>query len=122
MGKKVEAARKRHGEELENQMTAEAKSREKGGVADVDVRLKSLEEEAEAGMLAELDRWFAAERETMDAALVLKRQEMALEREVEMELCLPYTRKYLDYLSSENRYSLFSIRTHLSYKVLHHML
>ena len=53
--------------------------------ADVDVRIKSLEEESERGALAELDRRFRAERETMQAALALRRQEMALEQEVEME-------------------------------------
>ena len=35
--------------------------------------------------LEELDRRFRAERETMEAALALRRQEMALEMEVEME-------------------------------------
>jgi ribosomal protein L22 len=53
--------------------------------ADVDVRIKELEEESERSALAELDRRFRSERETMEVALALRRQEMALEQEVEME-------------------------------------
>jgi hypothetical protein len=91
-------------------------------LADVDVRLKSLEEEAEAGMLAELDRWFAAERETMDAALVLKRQEMALEREVEMEQRLAETRKNREKELFENLEKQFTKREDLSKTEIKEML
>ena len=42
-------------------------------------------EELERASLSELDRRFRAERDSMEAALALKRQEMALEKEVEME-------------------------------------
>ena len=51
----------------------------------IGVRMKALEEESERAALADLDRRFRAERETMEAALALRRQEMALEMEVEME-------------------------------------
>ena len=54
-------------------------------LADVDVRTKSLEEEAEQNALSDLERRFRAERKTMEAALSLRRQELALESEVEME-------------------------------------
>jgi hypothetical protein len=54
-------------------------------LTDVDVRIKSLEEEAEQNALSDLDRRFRAERKTMEAALSLRRQELALESEVEME-------------------------------------
>ena len=63
----------------------ERKSLEKEMLTDVDVRIKSLEEEAEQNALADLDRRFRAERKTMEAALSLRRQELALESEVEME-------------------------------------
>ncbi|GIT75181.1 MAG: hypothetical protein Ct9H300mP30_2430 [Methanobacteriota archaeon] len=71
--------------ELEKQLKDERASLEKEMKADVDVRIKELEEESERSALAELDRRFRAERETMEVALALRRQEMALEQEVEME-------------------------------------
>tara|TARA_B110000014_G_scaffold176893_1_gene126631 strand:- start:295 stop:921 length:627 start_codon:yes stop_codon:yes gene_type:complete len=71
--------------ELEKQLKQERASLEKEMKADVDVRIKELEEESERAALGELDRRFRAERETMEAALALRRQEMALEQEVEME-------------------------------------
>jgi uncharacterized protein YlaN (UPF0358 family) len=73
-------------------------------------------------MLAELDRWFAAERETMDAALVLKRQEMALEREVEMEQRLAETRKKREKELLENLEKQFAKREDLSKKEIKEML
>ena len=44
-----------------------------------------LREEAERASLSDLDRRFRAERNSMEAALALRRQELALESEVEME-------------------------------------
>ena len=77
--------RDRRETELEKQLKQERASLEKEMKADVDVRIKELEEESERAALGELDRRFRAERETMEAALALRRQEMALEQEVEME-------------------------------------
>jgi len=71
--------------ELEKQISSERKSLEKEIVSDVDIRIKTLEEEFERGALAELDRRFRSERETMEVTLALRRQELALEKEVEME-------------------------------------
>ncbi len=53
--------------------------------SDVENRTKNLEEEAERAALAELEKRFSSERQTMEAAISLRRQEFALEREVEME-------------------------------------
>jgi hypothetical protein len=53
--------------------------------SDIEVRTKSLREEAERASLSDLERRFRAERDSMEAALALRRQELALESEVEME-------------------------------------
>ena len=63
----------------------EQKSLEKEMISGVDIRIKVLQEESERAALAELDRRFRSERETMDIALALRKQELALEKEVEME-------------------------------------
>ena len=77
--------RRKHESKVEKQLESERDSKEKEMISDIDVRTKSLEEESERAALAELDRRFGAERGTMEAALALRRQELALEREVEME-------------------------------------
>jgi len=71
--------------ELQKQINNEQKSLEKEMISDVGIRIKVLQEESERAALAELDRRFRSERETMDIALALRKQELALEKEVEME-------------------------------------
>mgnify|MGYP000007412397 FL=1 len=122
MREKLAASRKKHEAELEKQLAAESKSLEKEMISDVDVRLKSLGEEAEAGMLAELDRWFRAERETMETALHLKRQELALEREVEMEQRLADSRKQREVELSTKLEEQFAKKAELSKKEIEEML
>jgi hypothetical protein len=85
MRDKLAKTRKERENELEKSLLSERKSLEKEMLSDVDVRINSLEEEFERATLSELDRRFSAERETMLAALALKKQEVALEKEVEME-------------------------------------
>ena len=85
MRERLSESRRERETELEKQLKQERVSLEKEMKADVDVRIKELEEESERAALGELDRRFRAERETMEAALALRRQEMALEQEVEME-------------------------------------
>jgi len=85
MRERLAISRRERELELEKQISNERKSLEKEMISDVDIRIKTLEEESERGALAELDRRFRSERETMDVALALRRQEMALEKEVEIE-------------------------------------
>ena len=54
-------------------------------ISDIEVRTRGLEEESERAALSELDRRFRAERDTMETALALRKQEITLEMEVEME-------------------------------------
>jgi hypothetical protein len=85
MRSNIAKKRRKHESKLEKQLESEHESLEKEMTSDIDVRTKALEEEAERAALGELDRRFRAERETMEAALALRRQELALESEVEME-------------------------------------
>ena len=85
MRERLAEARKLREAELDKQLRSERKSLEKEMLTDVDVRTKSLEEEAEQNALSDLERRFRAERKTMEVALSLRRQELALESEVEME-------------------------------------
>ncbi len=85
MRNSIAKKRRKYESKLEKQIESERESLEKEMTSDVDARTKALEEEAERAALGELDRRFRAERETMEAALALRRQELALEREVEME-------------------------------------
>ena len=52
----------------------ERESLEKEMKSDIEVRTKSLREEAERASLSDLDRRFRAERDSMEAALALRRQ------------------------------------------------
>ena len=85
MRERLAEARKARETELDKLLKGERKSLEKDMLTDVDVRTKSLEEEAEQNALSDLERRFKAERKTMEAALSLRQQELALESEVEME-------------------------------------
>ena len=81
----ISKMRRKHESKLEKQLENEKESLEKEMFSDIQVRIKSLQEETERAALAELDRRFRAERESTEAALTLRRQELALESEVEME-------------------------------------
>ena len=70
---------------IRDRLENERESLEKEMKSDIEVRTKSLREEAERASLSDLDRRFRAERNSMEAALALRRQELALESEVEME-------------------------------------
>jgi hypothetical protein len=85
MRERLSITRRERESELEKLIVNERNSLEKELLSDVDIRIQSLEEESERGALAELDRRFRSERETMDVSLALRKQEMTLEKEVEME-------------------------------------
>ena len=74
-----------HEEKFQKHLDEESSSLESEMRSDVEARIKVLEEASERNSLSELERRFRSERETMEAALALRRQEMALEMEVEME-------------------------------------
>ena len=91
-------------------------------LTDVDVRIKSLEEEAEQNALADLDRRFRTERKTMEAALSLRRQELALESEVEMEQRVANFAKERETELLKNLEEQFSKRTDISKKEVNEIM
>lgn len=85
MRERLAESRRVHEEKFQKLLDEESSSLESEMRSDVEARIKVLEEASERNSLSELERRFRSERETMEAALALRRQEMALEMEVEME-------------------------------------
>ena len=85
MRERLAESRRKYEELFQKQLDEESSSLESEMRSDVEVRTKALEEASERNALSELERRFRSERGTMEAALALRRQEMALEMEVEME-------------------------------------
>jgi len=85
MRERLAESRRVHEEKFQKLLDEESSSLESEMRSDVEARIKVLEEASERNSLSELERRFRSERETMEATLALRRQEMALEMEVEME-------------------------------------
>ena len=85
MRERLAESRRVHEEKFQKLLDEESSSLESEMRSDVEARIKVLEEASERNSFSELERRFRSERETMEAALALRRQEMALEMEVEME-------------------------------------
>ena len=90
--------------------------------SDVEIRIKALEEASERNALSELERRFRSERETMEAALALRRQEKALEMEVEMEQRVAESAKERESEMMANLEDKLSKRGDLSKKEIKEML
>ena len=85
MRERLAESRRVHEEKFQKLLDEESSSLESEMRSDVEARIKVLEEASERNSFSELERRFRSERETMEATLALRRQEMALEMEVEME-------------------------------------
>tara|TARA_B110000495_G_scaffold113333_1_gene98064 strand:- start:964 stop:1590 length:627 start_codon:yes stop_codon:yes gene_type:complete len=122
MRERLAEARKVRESELDKQLKSERTSLEKDMLTDVDVRTKSLEEEAEQNALSDLDRRFRSERKTMEVALSLRRQELALESEVEMEQRVATFAKERETELLTTLEEQFSKRTDISKKEVHEIM
>ena len=95
---------------LEKQLENERESLEKEMISDIEVRTRGLEEESERSALSELDRGFRAERDTMETALALRKQEITLEMEVEME------QRVSDFVNKREKEMISNLEKQLSKK------
>ena len=85
MRERLAESRRVHEEKFQKHLDEESSSLESEMRSDVEARIKVLEEASERNSLSELERRFRSEREKPWRPLALRRQEMALEMEVEME-------------------------------------
>ena len=122
MRERLADSRREHETKFQKQLDEEGLSLESEMRSDVQVRVKALEEASERNALSDLERRFRSERETMEAALALRRQEMALEMEVEMEQRVAEASKKRESEMMSNQEEKFSKRGDLSKKEVKEIL